>query len=125
MKSFNEKCYAVLRKVPKGKVTTYGEIARALNSKAYQAVGNAMKRNPHGFLSIANSKARLRSHNKNELAVNKNPYAPEVPCHRVVGSDGSMTGFASGVDKKIKMLRKEGVEIKDGKVDLKKFAFRF
>ena len=45
MNSFNEKCYKILRKVPKGKVTTYGEIARKLNSKAYRAVGNAMNKN--------------------------------------------------------------------------------
>ncbi|MBU0760189.1 MAG: MGMT family protein [Nanoarchaeota archaeon] len=67
---FSEKCYSVLKKVPRGKVTTYGEIARA--------VGNAMKRNP---------------------------YAPEVPCHRVVRSDGKVGGFALGTSEKIKMLR--------------------
>jgi len=94
--NFNEKCYKVLRKVPKGKVTTYGEIARALESKGYRAVGNAM---------------------------NKNPYAPEVPCHRVVGSDGSMTGFASGIDKKVKILKAEGVEVENGKIDLDKYFY--
>jgi len=78
-KSFNECCYSILSKVPKGKVTTYGAVAKALNTKAYRAVGNAM---------------------------NKNPYAPKVPCHRVVGSDGSMTGFASGIKNKVKMLKK-------------------
>jgi len=96
MKSFNEKCYAVLKKVPRGKVTTYGEIARALKSKGYRAVGNAM---------------------------NKNPYAPHVPCHRVVGSNGGMTGFASGVNKKIKMLRAEGVVVERGKIDLDKYFY--
>jgi len=94
--SFNEKCYKILRKVPKGKVTTYKALAEALNTKAYRAVGNAMHVNPH---------------------------SPKVPCHRVVGSDGSMTGFASGIKNKIKMLRKEGIEIKNGKVDLKKYLF--
>jgi methylated-DNA-[protein]-cysteine S-methyltransferase len=91
---FNEKCYSILRKVPKGKVTTYKEIARVLHSKAYRAVGNAM---------------------------NKNPYAPKVPCHRVVNSNGSVGGFASGTLNKIKMLRKEGIEIDNGKINLKKF----
>ena len=86
--SFNERCYKALKKVPKGKVTTYGALARAINSKAYRAVGNAM---------------------------NKNPYAPKVPCHRVIKSDGTIGGFASGTKKKIKMLKKEGVEIKKGK----------
>jgi methylated-DNA-[protein]-cysteine S-methyltransferase len=95
-KSFNERCYDVLRKVPRGKVTTYKEIARKINSKAYRAVGNAM---------------------------NKNPYAPRVPCHRVVKSNGEVGGFASGTKKKIKMLRKEGIEIKNNKIDLKKYLF--
>lgn len=98
MKNFNERCYRILRKVPKGKVTTYKEIAKALHSKAYRAVGNAM---------------------------NKNPYAPKVPCHRVVNSDGSIGGFASGTKKKMAMLKKEGVEIRKGKIDLKKYLYKF
>ncbi|HOF44343.1 MAG TPA: MGMT family protein [Candidatus Pacearchaeota archaeon] len=98
-KSFNEKCYSILVKIPKGKVTTYKEIARKLNSKAYRAVGNAM---------------------------NKNPYAPKVPCHRVVKSNGEVGGFAFGVKKKIEMLKKEGVYIdKNNKIDLKEYLFKF
>lgn len=97
-KSFNERCYALLRKVPRGKVTTYREIARALNSRAYRAVGNAM---------------------------NKNPYAPYVPCHRVIKSDGRVGGFASGTGKKVKMLKEEGVAVNYGRVELEKFLFRF
>ena len=97
--SFNEKCYSVLAKVPKGKVTTYKEIAKKLNSKAYRAVGNAM---------------------------NKNPYAPKVPCHRVVNSNGNIGGFASGFKNKIEILRKEGVEVnKKNKIDLKKYLYKF
>lgn len=97
--NFNERCYATLKKVPKGKVTTYGELARAVGSpNAARAVGNAM---------------------------NKNPHAPIVPCHRVVGSTGKMTGFASGIPQKITMLKEEGVEVRNGTVDLKKYLFRF
>lgn len=96
--NFNERCYKILRKVPRGKVTTYKAIARALNSKAYRAVGNAM---------------------------NKNPYSPSVPCHRVINSDGSIGGFAHGPRKKIEMLKKEGVKIVKGKIDLKKYMYRF
>lgn len=91
--TFNEKVWAVCAQVPKGKVTTYAAIARKLGTVAYRAVGNAM---------------------------NKNPYAPHVPCHRVVGSDGSLTGFAAGLEKKKRMLRAEGVVFVNGKVDLKK-----
>ncbi|OGJ13135.1 cysteine methyltransferase [Candidatus Pacearchaeota archaeon RBG_16_35_8] len=93
-KSFNERCYSILKKVPRGKVTTYKEIARALHSNGYRAVGNAM---------------------------NKNPYAPRVPCHRVISSDGTVGGFASGPKNKIRMLEKEGIEIVNGKINLKKF----
>lgn len=98
MKNFYEECYNILKKVPKGKVTTYKNIARALNSKAYRTVGTAM---------------------------NKNPYAPKVPCHRVVNSDGKVGKFAHGTAKKVKMLRSEGVDVVDGKIDLKKFGFKF
>jgi methylated-DNA-[protein]-cysteine S-methyltransferase len=89
--SFNQQVWAICARVPKGRVTTYAAIARKLGTQAYRAVGNAM---------------------------NKNPYAPKVPCHRVVGSDGSLTGFAAGVEKKKRMLKAEGVAFAKGKVDL-------
>lgn len=99
MKTFSERCYALLRKVPRGKVTTYRELAKGLGTKAYRAVGTAM---------------------------NKNPDAPKTPCHRVVKSDGHVGGFARGTKKKIEMLKKEGVEIEKGKVkDFEKVLFRF
>ena len=95
--SFSERCYKVLLKVPRGKLTTYSDIAHALGSRAYRAVGNAM---------------------------NKNPYAPKVPCHRVVGKDGSLTGFFSGLKKKEALLKSEGIEIRNGKVvDLDRYLF--
>ena len=50
------------------------------------------------------------------MAMNRNPYAPEVPCHRVVGVGGKIGGFASGVDEKIRMLKSEGVDVVEGKV---------
>jgi methylated-DNA-[protein]-cysteine S-methyltransferase len=93
--TFNEKVWAVCARVPRGKVTTYAAIARKLGTQAYRAVGNAM---------------------------NKNPYAPHVPCHRVVGSDGSLTGFAAGLEKKKRLLKAEGVTFNNGKVDLKTCA---
>ena len=98
MISFNKKCYKILRKVPKGRVTTYKELAKTLNSKAYRAVGNAM---------------------------NKNPYAPKVPCHRVIKSNGEVGGFASGTKKKIKILKAEGIEIIKGRVNLNKYLYKF
>lgn len=101
-KTFNEQCYDILRKVPKGKVTTYKAIADKLGSKAYRQVGRAMNKNPYGFLNKG-----------------------DVPCHRVVGSNGNLVGFAHGLRKKAELLRKEGVEINNGKVDLKRFGFEF
>ncbi len=98
MKSFNERCYTLLKKVPKGKVTTYKALAHALHTKAYRAVGNAM---------------------------NKNPYAPEVPCHRVINTNGSLGGFASGIEKKKRLLVEEGIEINDNKIDLHLYGHIF
>lgn len=49
----------------------------------------------------------------------------DVPCHRVINSDGRIGGFAHGTKKKIQMLKKEGIEIKNNKIDLKKFGFEF
>ena len=93
--SFNQKVWALTSRVPAGKVTTYAAIARKLKTKAYRAVGQAL---------------------------NRNPYAPQVPCHRVVGSAGALTGFATGLAKKAAMLRREGVAVRNGRVDVKKFA---
>jgi methylated-DNA-[protein]-cysteine S-methyltransferase len=87
--TFNEKVWEICRKVPKGKVTTYKAIAEALGTKAYRAVGNAL---------------------------NKNPYAPIVPCHRVVKSNGEIGGFARGQAAKMKILQKEGIIIAKGKI---------
>ena len=82
--------YKKLKEVPKGKVTTYKYLARAAgNEKAVRAVGNIM---------------------------NKNPFAPEVPCHRVVQSDGSIGGFAHGSQQKKKMLVSEGVMFNGNKI---------
>jgi len=96
---FSENCYALLRRVPKGKVTTYKALAEALGTKSYRAVGNAM---------------------------NKNPYAPKVPCHRVVCSDGRIGGFAHGAKKKINLLKKEGIKISDARIiELNQYLFDF
>ncbi len=90
--TFNEKVWTITSRIPAGKVATYGEIARKLKTRGYRAVGNAL---------------------------NRNPYAPEVPCHRVVGSNGALTGYAHGVEKKAALLEKEGVVFHHGRVDLK------
>jgi methylated-DNA-[protein]-cysteine S-methyltransferase len=104
MKTFADKVYDLLRKVPKGRVTTYKELAHALDSRAYRGVGQAMR---------------------------NNPYAPEVPCHRVVASSGRIGGFqgqssGTAIQKKIGLLKEEGIEFSGGKVkDFEKVLFRF
>jgi len=93
-KTFFTKVYDVVKKIPKGKVLTYKQVARlAGNSKAYRAVGSAMR---------------------------KNPDIKTIPCHRVVGSDGAMHGYSAGqgISTKIKLLKKEGVKIIGDKCDL-------
>lgn len=93
--NFNEKVYRITSKIPKGCVSTYKEISEALNCKAYRSVGNAL---------------------------NKNPYpSNKVPCHRVIKSSGEIGGFAEGIGTKINMLRREGIIIKNNKIDLQKY----
>jgi len=92
--NFKNKVYKICLSIPKGKVTTYGQLARlAGNSKAARAVGLLMKINPD---------------------------APRTPCHRVVASDGKLTGYsgAGGITQKKKMLIEEGVFFKNDRVDL-------
>ncbi|MBN1275651.1 MGMT family protein [Candidatus Woesearchaeota archaeon] len=102
---FAEQVYAELRKVPWGRVTTYKELARAVGTKAYRSIGQVMR---------------------------ANPFAPEVPCHRVVASDGSIGGFGGEwrrgkkIDDKVSLLAKEGVVVNDGRVvDFERVLFRF
>ncbi len=100
--NFKEKCYQLLKKVPKGKIVTYKSLAEALNTGAYRAVGMAMKSNPH---------------------------APKVPCHRVICSNGSLGGYTSNnrinIQKKLNLLKAEGIEIKNNKIDLGKYLYKF
>ena len=87
-------------KVPKGKVTTYGDLARAIGLKNGQRlIGIIMKNNPFPVI---------------------------IPCHRVVKSNGEIGGYAYGEKIKSNILSKEGIIIKDGKIldfDKKKYLF--
>jgi len=90
MTSFQSQCYEVLKKVPSGKVITYSGLAEMVGRpKALRAVGNAM---------------------------NKNPFAPQVPCHRVVKSNGDLGGFGGGSRLKIKRLQEEGIIVSNNKI---------
>ena len=98
--NLDKKVYKKLLEVPKGKITTYSELAKAVGIKNGQrAIGRFM---------------------------NKNPYPGIIPCHRVIKSDGKIGGYAYGEESKTKMLSKEGVKIKNGKViDFENSIFRF
>ena len=99
--SFSEKVYSKLKLVPPGYIVTYASLAKAVGSiGGSRAGGNAL---------------------------NKNPNAPKVPCHRVVCSDGKVGGYAFGVNKKIEILKNEGITVVNGKVvgfEKKKWKFR-
>jgi methylated-DNA-[protein]-cysteine S-methyltransferase len=93
---FCQRVYAAVSRIPRGRVATYKDIAQAIGEPlAYRAVGNAL---------------------------NKNPHAPKVPCHRVVNSNGRLGGYAGGLAKKRKLLAGEGIKIVRGRVDLKHYG---
>ena len=84
---FQLKVWNYLKKIPVGSVKTYKQVAKAINKpKSSRAVANACA---------------------------KNPYAPNIPCHRVIRSDGGLGGYSGrgGVDQKLKLLRSEKVDI--------------
>ncbi len=98
--TFYSKVYRIVKKIPKGKVSTYKAIAELAGSPgAARAVGSAMKNNPD---------------------------MNTIPCHRVVGSDGSMHGYSGGkgLITKVLMLKKEGVLFRGEKVILGKSEWR-
>ncbi|MEY8338259.1 methylated-DNA--[protein]-cysteine S-methyltransferase [Lachnospiraceae bacterium 62-35] len=87
---FHKAVWKILCEIPYGEVTTYGEISRkiaaslGLQQMSAQAVGGAVSHNPISII---------------------------IPCHRVVGTNGSLTGYAGGLEKKIKLLTLEGVDM--------------
>ena len=85
--------------VPKGRVTTYGELAKAVGLKNGQRIiGRIM---------------------------NKNPYPVIIPCHRVILSSGKVGGYAWGKNVKLRMLSNEGVKIKNSKILNPNMIYRF
>ncbi len=92
---FQQRVWKILLAIPWGQVRSYGSIARELaedlgkETMSAQAVGNAVGRNPISIL---------------------------IPCHRVVGSQGQLTGYAGGLDKKILLLQQEGWLVENGRI---------
>ncbi len=79
---FQKKVWEALLTVPYGHTATYGDIARSIGCRSSQAVGQAIHRNPVAII---------------------------IPCHRIIGADGSLTGYAAGLSTKTALLRIEGV----------------
>jgi len=98
--NLEQKVYKKLLDVPKGKVTTYKELADSVGLKNGQRViGKIM---------------------------NKNKYPGIIPCHRVIMSNGKIGGYAYGDKSKAKMLLNEGIKIQNGKIlDFENFVYRF
>ena len=98
---FAKKVWEILCKIPYGEVTTYGEIAKKIaktmnkDKMSAQAVGGAVGHNPISII---------------------------IPCHRVVGSNGSLTGYAGGIDKKISLLKHEEVDMTNLYVPIKNIS---
>ena len=88
--TFRCEVWKILCKIPHGEYITYGEIARQIAAKA--------------------NKSRMSSQAVGG-AVGHNPISIIIPCHRVIGANGNLTGYAGGIDKKIKLLVHEGVDI--------------
>ena len=84
---FQLKVWSYLRKRPRGNLTTYTQVAKAIGK-------------PRAVRAVAN-------------AIGKNPYAPKIPCHRVIRSDGSLGGYSGkgGIKTKRFLLKKEGVTL--------------
>jgi len=82
--AFRQSVWDILCEIPYGKMITYGDIARKLGVQSSQAVGGAVGHNPISII---------------------------IPCHRVVGANGSLTGYAGGVQTKIKLLELECVDM--------------
>ncbi|MGN0814355.1 MAG: MGMT family protein [Candidatus Coproplasma sp.] len=100
MLNFNSAVYAAVSDIPKGKVLSYGDVARLIGApRCARQVG---------------------------WALHKNPKPGVIPCHRVVFKDGTIcSGFAfGGADAQTALLESEGVEVKDGKVDMNKYRWK-
>lgn len=91
-----EKVFSIVSKIPRGKVATYKQIA---------------------LLSGIHPRAVARILCTNEKLV-------EIPCHRIIMFDGKIGGYRGGVERKIELLEKEGVEVREGRVDLEKFKWK-
>lgn len=98
--TLKDKVYQLTSRIPKGKVTTYGTIAKKLKVDSARPIGNIL---------------------------HVNPFAPDVPCHRVVNSQGYLAknfGAKGKIATQAKRLKEEGVKVVNNQVDLKKYLWK-
>ena len=100
---FQKNVYQVISRIPRGRVSTYKIVAAQVRCKSCRAVGQALRRNP---------------------------FAPQVPCHRVIASDLTLGGFAgrrqgAEIRRKERMLAAEGVHFRDGRLADSRRVFKF
>ena len=100
MTNFSKKVMKLTKQIPKGKITTYKQLAAAAgNPKASRAAGSALNKNAQPLI---------------------------IPCHRVIKSTGDVGGYSGGKEKKAALLKKEGIPIKEGKIiNLKHYLHNF
>lgn len=104
MNQLKNKTYTLLRQVPRGRVTTYKELARAAGTRSYRAIGQILRHNPD---------------------------APHTPCHRVIASDGTIGGFKGAtagnqIKEKRQLLQSEGITFAGKRVvNFEKVLYRF
>jgi len=101
--NLNKKVYDLCKKIPKGKLSTYKLIAKKLNTNAYRAIGQILK------------------HNKDPI---------KIPCYKIVKNNGEISGYngnnRKNISKKIKLLGKDGIIIKNNKVlNFEKLLYKF
>jgi methylated-DNA-[protein]-cysteine S-methyltransferase len=90
------KVFEAVSKIPRGRVATYKQIAQICGTSP-RAIGRIL---------------------------NSNEYLVEIPCHRVVMSEGRIGGYRGGIEEKVRLLESEGVEVREGKVDLAGFGWK-
>lgn len=110
--AFCRRVWEQLLAIPYGQVVTYGEIARELVSEGESSkkAGRKSVAGPKNsyFQTAGTGKMSARAVGG---AVGRNPIPIIIPCHRVIGAHGSLTGYAGGLDKKVALLQMEGVKL--------------
>jgi len=99
--SLSARCYAVIDDIPVGRVLTYRDLAEAIGTRGYRAIGRIVGRNPN---------------------------APKTPCHRVVRADGKVGGYSArgGIAEKLRLLETEGIKVEAGRVmEFERVRWRF